>query len=85
MVGYMVSGLILPYFSDNYGRKPMAWFSVSFEMIASLSCALSFNFTHYLLSRFLLGIAVTGRSMTMGVLSKLLFFNLSHFKSASVI
>ncbi|RWS29104.1 organic cation transporter protein-like protein [Leptotrombidium deliense] len=64
MVGMILSSLVCGQMSDKYGRLPILWASILFEIFAGISCALSFSIYQYMISRLILGIGAYGRYLT---------------------
>jgi MFS family permease len=77
MSGYIVAGTLLAYLSDKYGRRPMVIYCYIIEIAGSISCALSPTIIQYLISRFLVGMATTGRGIAYWTLSKNHYLSLS--------
>ena len=70
MSGYIIAGTLMAYLSDKYGRRPLAIYCFIIEIAANISCALSPTIIQYLISRFLVGVAGTGRGIAFLALCK---------------
>ncbi|BAB67564.1 MFS transporter [Sulfurisphaera tokodaii] len=60
LAGYIPGAIILGYFADKYGRKPMLMFTALLTAIGSLGNALSFNFPMFIVFRFITGMGIGG-------------------------
>ena len=58
----MLGALIVGGPGDRYGSRNMLRVVGMFYVISALGCALAFNFTSFVLCRFLAGIAKIGRA-----------------------
>ncbi|CAG2118571.1 unnamed protein product, partial [Medioppia subpectinata] len=67
MLGYLVSGLILSFLPDKYGRRPLCWIYFLIEVISLIACALSVNIYQYIIFRLFVAIGGCGRTGTMCV------------------
>ena len=67
MLVYLVSGLILSFLPDKYGRRPLCWIYFLIEIISLTACALSVNIQQYIIFRLFAGIGGCGRTGTMCV------------------
>lgn len=64
VLGYFIASLAAGHASDRFGRKPVLWVAVISELIFGASCTFTFAMWHFMLSRFLLGIAVYAKFLT---------------------
>ncbi|XP_054158732.1 organic cation transporter protein-like [Oppia nitens] len=64
MLGFALGGVIFGGLSDRFGRIPILWASLILEIAAGLSSALAVNITHFMISRFILGMVCNGRYLT---------------------
>jgi OCT family organic cation transporter-like MFS transporter 4/5 len=64
MIGMMVSTILFGYLSDKYGRRLVIMGGIVIEVIAGFSCAFSYSWIQFLISRFFLSLGQTGRWST---------------------
>ena len=76
MLGYFVSGLVFAHYSDKYGRRPIAWLSLTIEVLGILLSGVSVNIYMYGISRFFVGVGVSGRWMSVNTICKSLIENI---------
>ena len=79
MMGYVVSGLVFSHYSDKYGRRPLTWLSMTIAITGILLSGVSVNIYMYGVSRFLVGMGITGFALSVkttcnAILIKNLFF-----------
>lgn len=60
LAGYIPGAILLGYFADKYGRKPMLMFTALLTAIGSLGNALSFNYPMFIIFRFITGMGIGG-------------------------
>ncbi|XP_054158724.1 organic cation transporter protein-like, partial [Oppia nitens] len=68
MLGWALGGIIFGILSDRFGRIPVLWITVILEIMAATSSALAVNVTHFMISRFVLGMATEGSYLTAFIL-----------------
>jgi MFS family permease len=60
LFGYIPGAILLGYFADKYGRKPMLIFTALLTAIGSLGNAFSYNLPTFALFRFITGMGIGG-------------------------
>lgn len=63
-IGYLVSSLLIGYFSDRFGRRPTLIGTIILEIFAGYGQAFAPSIYFFTVSRFVLGIAAYGRYLT---------------------
>ncbi|OTF76498.1 organic cation transporter protein-like protein [Euroglyphus maynei] len=67
-LGYVFSGIIIAWISDQYGRKFALQISIAFELLGGLLLILSPSIHLYTLARLILGFGDSGRGMCLYML-----------------
>jgi MFS family permease len=60
LFGYIPGAILLGYFADKYGRKPMLIFTALLTAVGSLGNALSVNYPMFIIFRFITGMGIGG-------------------------
>uniref|UniRef100_T1K5P1 Major facilitator superfamily (MFS) profile domain-containing protein n=1 Tax=Tetranychus urticae TaxID=32264 RepID=T1K5P1_TETUR len=66
--GYLLSGLVIGYISDRFGRKPAILFSMSLEIVCAVGLVLSPNVYCFIVVRVIHGIGGYGRYLASLIL-----------------
>lgn len=69
-LGYVFSGTIFAYASDKFGRRRTIAVAYVIEIVCGFSLAFSSTMIQYVLSRWLLAVAIVGRALPQYTLSK---------------
>lgn len=67
-MGYVLSGILIGYISDSYGRFRALFVALLFELLGGIMLISSNSIYVYIFSRFVLGFGDSGRGMCLYML-----------------